>query len=61
VVLSAGSRVANDPRALVASATVRKLDQGLERYWHKKRAGRDVGAIARYEQSLEVARKVDVP
>ncbi len=61
VMLSTGIRVADDPRALVAGAAVQKLDQGLERYWHEKRAGRDIDAVARYKQSLEVARRVGVP
>jgi hypothetical protein len=34
VMLSTGIRVADDPRALVASAAVRKPDDGLKRYWH---------------------------
>jgi hypothetical protein len=58
--LSTGIRVADDPRALVATAAVQKLDDGLERYWHERRAGRDTDAVARYRQSLEGARKVGV-
>jgi hypothetical protein len=47
--LSTGIRVADDPRALVASTAVQKLDQGLERYWHEKGAGRDTDAVTRYQ------------
>src|SRR5262245_9702545 len=39
VMLSTGIRVADDPRALVATAAVQKLDDGLERYWHERRGG----------------------
>jgi hypothetical protein len=60
VMLSTGIRVADDPRALVAIAAVHKLDDGLERYGHEKRAGRDADALMRYRQSLEVARKVGI-
>ena len=61
VMLSTGIRVADDPRALVAGAAVQKLDEGLERYWHEKRAGRDLDAVTRYKRSLDVARKIGVP
>jgi integrase len=60
VMLSTSIRVADDPRAVVASTAVQKLDQGLERYWRERSAGRDVDAAARYEQSLKAARRIGV-
>jgi hypothetical protein len=60
VMLSTGVRIADDPRAVVATTAVQKLDEGLERYWHEKSAGRDVDAVARYEHALAVARKIGV-
>jgi hypothetical protein len=60
VMLSTGIRIADDPRAVVAGTAVQKLDQGLERYWRERSAGRDVDAVARYEHTLEAARKIGV-
>ncbi|MGE0628883.1 MAG: tyrosine-type recombinase/integrase [Hyphomicrobiaceae bacterium] len=60
VMLSTGIRIADDPRAVVASAAVQKLDKGLERYWHEKSAGRDVDAVDRYEHALAAARRIGV-
>ncbi len=61
VMLSTGIRIADDPRAVVASAAVQKLDQGLERYWRERSAGRDVSAVTRYEHALEAARRIGIP
>lgn len=58
--LSTGIRIADDPRGVVAGTAVQKLDQGLERYWHECRAGRDVDAVARYERALETARTMGI-
>lgn len=60
VMLSTGIRIADDPRAVVASTAVQKLDQGLERYWRERSAGRDVDAVIRYEHALEAARRIGV-
>jgi integrase len=60
VMLSTGIRIADDPRAIVAGAAVQKLDQGLERYWRERRAGRDGDAVSRYEHALESARRIGI-
>jgi len=60
VMLSTGIRIADDPRGVVASTAVQKLDEGLERYWHEKSAGRDVDALARYEHAVTAARRIGV-
>ena len=60
VMLSSGIRIADDPRAVVAGAAVQKLDQGLERYWRERSAGRDGDVAMRYERALEAARRIGI-
>lgn len=58
VVISTGIRIGNDPRAILATEAVRRLDVELERYWADKRAGRDPDAEARYMRARETAQQL---
>ena len=60
VMLSTGIRIADDPRGVAAGTSVQKLDQGLERYWRERSAGRDGDAVVRYEHALEAARTIGI-
>lgn len=58
VVLGTGIRVADDPRALVASAVVQKLDREFERYWPDLSTGRDGDTVSRYERAFGTAQRI---
>ena len=58
VVISTGIRIAHDPRAILATEAVRRLDVELERYWADKRAGRDPEAEARFARARETAQRL---
>jgi integrase len=58
VVLSTGIRIGHDPRAILATEAVRRLDVELELYWSDKRAGRDPDAEARYARARETAQRL---
>lgn len=58
VVISTGIRICDDPRAVVATEAVRRLDNDLEQYWASRRAGRDPDAEARYERARETAKQL---
>jgi integrase len=58
VQVSTGIRIADDPRAYRATATIKKLDAELMRYWEDKRAGRDPDAEARYARARQTAQEL---
>lgn len=58
VVISTGIRIGHDPRAILATEAVRRLDVELECYWADKRAGRDPDAEARYARARETAQQL---
>jgi integrase len=61
VYLTTGIRILDDPTGRQARQAVRKLDQELTRFWHDKRAGRDVDAQARFSEARTLSARMGFP